>query len=102
MLSVEVLTIMTLLGFALLLVIAAVAGAIGQALAGYSVGGCITSIILGFVGAYIGIWLAQQLDLPTFFIVQVEGHNFPLVWAIIGSALLTAALGLITRSRRII
>jgi hypothetical protein len=33
-------TIMSLVGFIILLVIAAIAGSIGQALAGYSLGGC--------------------------------------------------------------
>ena len=91
---------MSLLGFILLLAIAAVVGSIGQALAGYSIGGCITSVILGFVGAYVGLWLAQVLSLPIFFAVQVDGRSFPLIWSIIGAALLTAAIGLIARSRR--
>ena len=42
---------MSLVGFLILLLIAAVAGALGQALAGYSVGGCLASILIGFVGA---------------------------------------------------
>ena len=91
---------MSLLGLVILLVIAAVAGSIGQAISGYSIGGCIVSIILGFVGAYVGLWLAQQLNLPTFIVVNVGGDNFPLVWAIVGSALLSLALGLVFRSRR--
>jgi uncharacterized membrane protein YeaQ/YmgE (transglycosylase-associated protein family) len=94
--------IMTLLGFLLLLLIAAIAGSLGQAIAGYSLGGCIASVIIGFVGAYIGVWLAQQLSLPAFFVLQVDGRDFPLVWAIIGSALLSAGLGLIFRYRRVL
>ena len=91
---------MSLLGFLLLLVVAAIIGTIGQALAGYSVGGCIASIILGFVGAYLGFWLARVFDLPIFFAVQVVGRSFPLIWSIIGAALLTLAIGLFTRRRR--
>ena len=91
---------MTLLGFVILLAIAAVAGAIGQTLAGYSIGGCIASIVIGFLGAYIGMWLAQQFNLPAFFVLQVDGRDFPIIWAIIGSALLSAGLGLIFRYRR--
>ncbi len=91
---------MSLLSFVILLIIAAVAGSIGQAIAGYSIGGCITAVIIGFVGAYIGQWLAGLLNLPPIFVVQVGGNAFPIVWAIIGSALLSAALGLIFRYRR--
>ncbi len=92
---------MTLIGFLLLLLIAAVAGLIGQALAGYSLGGCIVSIVLGFVGAYIGLWIARAAGLPTFFTVDVGGEAFPVVWAIIGATLLTLAIGLISRRRLI-
>jgi uncharacterized membrane protein YeaQ/YmgE (transglycosylase-associated protein family) len=81
------------------LIIAAVAGAVGQALAGYSLGGCIISILVGFIGAYIGMWLANQLGLPELLTINIDGQPFPVVWAIIGSAILTAIIGLLTRPR---
>ncbi len=90
---------MSLLGFVILLAVAAVAGLLGQALSGYSVGGCLASILIGFVGAFIGMWLARQLGLPEFLPVIVEGEAFPLFWAVIGSALLTLFFGLISRRR---
>ena len=92
---------MSLFGLIILLVIAAIAGSIGQALAGYSLGGCLVSIIVGFVGAFIGLWLARTLGLPEIFSINVEGESFPIVWAIIGSALFTAVVGLLTRPRRV-
>ena len=45
---------MSLLGFLFLLLIASICGAIGQSLAGYSLGGCFVSIIVGFIGAWLG------------------------------------------------
>src|SRR5690242_1101375 len=48
---------MTLLGFLILLAVAGIAGALGQAIAGYTRTGCIGSIALGFVGALLGAWL---------------------------------------------
>lgn len=92
---------MTLFGFIILLIIAALAGALGQALAGYSLGGCIVSTVVGFVGAYLGMWIAGQLGLPTFFTINVQGEPFPIVWAVIGSAILAAIAGLLTRRRYI-
>jgi uncharacterized membrane protein YeaQ/YmgE (transglycosylase-associated protein family) len=86
---------MSLLGFLLLLVIAAVAGALGQALAGYSLGGCLISTLVGFIGAFIGLWLARELGLPEFIPITIEGETFPLVWAVIGSAILSLILGLL-------
>jgi uncharacterized membrane protein YeaQ/YmgE (transglycosylase-associated protein family) len=85
------------MGFLLLLLIAAICGSIGQALSGYSVGGCLISIIVGFIGAYIGLWLADSMDLPKFYEVNIQGKPFPIVWAIIGSALLSLVIGLVRR-----
>ena len=87
------------LNFLLLLAIAAVAGAIGQALAGHSLGGLFISIIVGFVGAAIGTWLAAQFHFPTFYVIGVGDEKFPIIWAIIGSALLTVILGFISKQR---
>lgn len=92
---------MTLLGFLVLLVVAALAGALGQAISGYSVGGCLVSIIVGFVGAFLGLWIARQLGLPEWLTINIQGESFPLVWSIIGSALLSLVLGLILRRRTI-
>jgi uncharacterized membrane protein YeaQ/YmgE (transglycosylase-associated protein family) len=90
---------MSLLGLLILLVIAAVAGTIGQALAGYSMGGCLASILIGFVGAFLGMWLANNLGLPELFTINVDGQPFPVVWSIIGSTILALIFGLLTRRR---
>jgi uncharacterized membrane protein YeaQ/YmgE (transglycosylase-associated protein family) len=57
------------------------------------------SIVVGFVGAWLGIWLAGQLGLPEIFSINIEGETFPIVWGIIGSAILSLILGLFTRRR---
>ena len=88
---------MTITGILLLLLIAGVVGALGQALSGYSIGGCLVSIVVGFIGAYVGIWLARQLGLPEVFTVTIEGEPFPILWGIIGSAILSLILGMFTR-----
>ena len=90
---------MSLLNILLLLLVAAVCGSIGQALAGYSVGGCLMSTIVGFIGAWIGSWLSVQLGLPEPFTVSIGGETFPILWSIVGSALFVAVLSLITRRR---
>lgn len=70
---------MTLGGFIVLLIVAAVVGSIGQALAGYSAGGCLLSIVVGFIGAYLGLWLAGVLNLPEVFMISIEGRPFPVL-----------------------
>jgi uncharacterized membrane protein YeaQ/YmgE (transglycosylase-associated protein family) len=91
---------MTLFGLVILLIIAAICGSIGQAIAGYSVGGCLVSIVVGLVGAFLGLWLAHLLGLPELLTLTIEGETFPIVWSIIGSTLLAVILGLFTRNRR--
>ncbi len=91
---------MTLLGFIVLLIIAALAGSLGQALAGYSSRGWLISILVGFIGAYIGLWIARQFGLPELLTFNIQGESFPVLWSIIGSAVFTALLGLIFRGRR--
>src|SRR3990172_9840585 len=90
---------MSLLGFIMLLLVAAIAGSLGQALAGYSRGGCVISMLVGFIGAFVGLWLARQLGLPEIFVLIIDGEPFPVVWAIIGSALFAGVLGLLARQR---
>ena len=91
---------MTIIQFFLLLLVAAICGAIGQSLAGYSLGGCLVSIVVGFLGAFIGLWLARELKLPEIFSIQIGGETFPVVWSIIGSFLFALIVGLVSRSRR--
>jgi uncharacterized membrane protein YeaQ/YmgE (transglycosylase-associated protein family) len=86
---------MTLIGFLVLLIIAAICGAVGQSLAGYDLGGCLVSIVVGFIGAYIGLWIAGKFGLPRIFEISIEGKPFPVIWAVIGSALFTLLVALI-------
>jgi uncharacterized membrane protein YeaQ/YmgE (transglycosylase-associated protein family) len=90
---------MTILDVIILLVVAGVCGALGQAIAGYSRGGCLVSIALGFVGALLGLWLARLMHLPELFPVQIGDRSFPILWSIIGSALFVAVITLLTRRR---
>jgi uncharacterized membrane protein YeaQ/YmgE (transglycosylase-associated protein family) len=93
---------MSLTGLLVLLIIAALAGSLGQALAGYSVGGCLMSILVGFIGAFLGLWFARTLGLPEPLPISIEGETFPLLWSIIGSALFCVVLGFTARRRRLI
>jgi len=88
---------MTVIDVLILLLIAGICGALGQAIAGYSRGGCLVSIALGFIGALLGMWLARSLGLPELFAIRIGDTSFPIIWSIIGSALFVAVLALITR-----
>jgi len=90
---------MTLTHLLILLLVAGVCGSIGRAIAGYSHGGCLVSIALGFIGAIVGVWLANALHLPQLFMLRIGGENFPIIWSIIGSALFVAVISLISGRR---
>lgn len=90
---------MTILEFLLLLFIAGVCGSIGQAIAGYSRGGCLVAIVVGFIGALLGSWMSTQLGLPELFNVQVGGKTFPVIWSIIGSVVFVVVVGLLSRGK---
>lgn len=88
---------MSVLSFLLMLLIASITGALGASLAGRSKTGCLPSIALGFIGAIIGTFIAQELHLPRFWTLTFGGHPFPIIWAVIGSSLFVAVLNLFSK-----
>src|SRR5207249_12011068 len=90
-------TAVTVLEIIILLMVAAICGALGQAIGGYSRGGCLVSIVLGFIGAMIGVWLARMTSLPEMFTLQIGEVRFPIIWSIIGAALFVLVIGLLRR-----
>jgi uncharacterized membrane protein YeaQ/YmgE (transglycosylase-associated protein family) len=78
------------------LIIAGIAGSIARSLSGFSRGGCIISIVVGFIGAIIGTWLARELQLPDPLTITIRETSYNLLWTIIGAVIFTAVLSLIT------
>lgn len=87
---------LTLPGLLVLLIIAAICGAVGRAIGGGVRGGLLVSTALGFVGALIGPWIARQMNLSEPFILRVGAESFPIVWSIIGAAVFVALLHLLS------
>ncbi len=90
---------LTISGFIVLVLIAAVCGAIGRSIAGVKRGGLLMSIALGFIGALLGSAIARQLHLPEPLLLTVSGERFPILWSIIGAALFVAVVHLISGRR---
>lgn len=88
---------MSFFSFLFLLLIAFIAGSIGARIAGRRRLGCLASIVLGFIGAFIGTFIAQKLNLPLSPWISFESHHFPVIWAVLGAALFVAFLNLISR-----
>src|SRR5262245_42928687 len=86
----------TVPSFVITLVIAGLCGALAQLLVGYTRGGCIASLLVGFVGALLGSWLAGVLHMPTILpLAEID-----VVWTIIGAAIFTALLSLVMGGTR--
>ncbi len=85
----------TVIDLLLLFAVAAVCGLIAMAVIGKVRGGCLAAVGIGFIGAVLGLWLSRIFGLPDLFSVNVGGHAFPLVWAIIGAILVIIVLRLI-------
>ena len=90
---------MSVIEFVVYLVVAGICGAVARAIAGGSSGGFIISVGVGFVGAFIGTWLARTLRLPEPFAVNIGGYAFPIVWSIAGGFLLVVLAHLLMRRR---
>ncbi len=91
---------MSLGSFVVLLVVAAAIGGIGQMIAGYTRLGCLGSIVVGFVGGMLGVWMQRMTGVHDLFTLTIGGQSFPIAWAIAGSALFVGILGLLQRGGR--
>ncbi len=90
---------MTLLEFFVYLLVAGVCGAVARAIAGGTGGGFIISVLVGFLGAFVGTWLARMVHLPVLVVIDVAGHAFPIVWSVIGGLILVGLAHALTRQR---
>ncbi len=79
------------------LVVAAICGAIGSAIVGYSPGGLLASIGVGLLGAFIGTWLARVLGLPALLTLTFGDVQIELVWTILGAVILVGLIALLRR-----
>ncbi len=84
-----------------MLIVSALCGAVGARIGGGARSvGCLGSIALGFIGAALGGWIAMKMELPPLLEIDLGGGlSFPTVYAVMGSAIFVAVLGLF-RGRR--
>jgi uncharacterized membrane protein YeaQ/YmgE (transglycosylase-associated protein family) len=58
--------------------------------------------VVGFIGWLIGSWLAVRLGLGELLPLNIGGWSFPIIWSIIGSALIGLLLNLFVDRDRVI
>lgn len=83
----------------ILLFVALVIGSVGQSLTGFSKGGCLVTIAVGFIGALLGGWFCNEFELPDFYTLNMAGQNIKIVWSILGSIIFTLLLSIISPKR---
>jgi uncharacterized membrane protein YeaQ/YmgE (transglycosylase-associated protein family) len=88
---------MTIVDFLLLILVGAICGAVAEMIVGFSPGGFLASVAIGFLGALLGTWLARQLGLPSIFALTIGGYTIEVVWAILGAVVLLLILSLVRR-----
>ncbi len=81
-------------------VVSIVCGTLAQLTSGYSRGGWIVHIGLGFLGACTGVMISRSFTVPQVYILRVMAHDFPIIWAIIGSVFFLAAIGFLVKPGR--
>ena len=81
----------------MLLLVGAICGAIAEMIVGFSAGGFLASIAIGFLGALIGTWLAARLGLPSVFALTIGGYTIEILWAILGAIILLLVISFFRR-----
>ena len=84
---------MSLVSLFVLLLVAAICGSLGSAIAGYTSRGCLVNIVLGLAGAIIGTWLSQVVHIRDFLYFK----EIPIIWSIIGAAIFVAIVNALCR-----
>lgn len=79
------------------LLIGAVCAKIGHFIFRYSQAVFILSIIIGFLGAMLGVWISTKFDLAELYTISIAGNPFPLSWSIFSSAICITVLGIMSR-----
>ncbi len=86
---------MNFLEIIILLFISGIACSISQVISGYSIGGCFLSVILGFIGAVSGIWIAHHFHFPEVLDIKFNSGSLPLFWALTGAILFSLMLNIL-------
>ncbi len=81
-------------------VVGIVCGSIAQFTSGYSRGGWIVHLGIGFAGALLGTYLSRALDAPVVYDIPIGGSDFPVIWSLVGSVFCVAAIGFLVKPSR--
>jgi uncharacterized membrane protein YeaQ/YmgE (transglycosylase-associated protein family) len=85
---------MNLIDLSLIVLVGISCGTIAQLTSGYSKGGWIVNLAIGFFGALAGVFVSRSLNAPVVYDLKVATVNFPLIYCMLGAVLFLAAISL--------
>lgn len=88
---------MTVLEIVIFLLVGAICAGIAQSILGIRTG-LLGSIVIGWLGAFVGTWIARKTGMPELFVLRIGEATVPIVWTIVGSFVLVAIVGLLRRA----
>jgi uncharacterized membrane protein YeaQ/YmgE (transglycosylase-associated protein family) len=91
---------MSLIDLLLIILVAIVCGIIAQLTSGYSRGGWIVNLGVGFLGALVGVIVARSFTVPVIYDFKYGAVDFPIIYSIIGSVFFLAAIGFFIKPGR--
>lgn len=91
---------MNLIDFALIALVAIVCGTTAQLTSGFSKGGWIVNLVIGFFGALAGVFVSRSLNAPVIYDLKIQSIKFPIIYCIIGAAIFLAAIGFLVKPGR--
>jgi uncharacterized membrane protein YeaQ/YmgE (transglycosylase-associated protein family) len=83
---------MDLLMILIAVAFAGICGALAQVVIGFSYGGMIVAIMTGIVGAFVGMWFASLIGLPSLLAIRVGTITIDMLYGFLGSLFLTTIL----------
>jgi uncharacterized membrane protein YeaQ/YmgE (transglycosylase-associated protein family) len=72
-------------------------GIVGQMIGGRERGSVGAIVVIGFIGALFGTWMAAFVGLPLLVKFNIGYFTFSVIWSILGSALLMSVASLYNR-----
>jgi uncharacterized membrane protein YeaQ/YmgE (transglycosylase-associated protein family) len=86
--------------FVMIALVAVVCGTLAQITSAYSKGGWIVNLGVAFAGALTGVFLSRLLNAPSIYDVRFREVDFPIIYSIVGAALMLAAINFLVRPGR--
>jgi uncharacterized membrane protein YeaQ/YmgE (transglycosylase-associated protein family) len=91
---------MNSIDFLLMLLVAFIGGTAAQLTSGYSKGGWIVNLVIGFIGALTGVMLSRFLNAPVIYDVTIKNNNFPIIYCVIGAVFFLGGISFIVKPGR--